>query len=104
MIVEERNYTLKPDCWERFLHLYEHQGKDVQLRYLPRLLGYFVTEVGVQYQVVHLWGYEDFAERDRCRAALQADPAWRAYIEQVRPLFAHQETRIMRPTAWSPIR
>ncbi len=104
MIVEERIYVLKPDCYERFLDLYRTEGKDIQLKYLPRLLGYFVTDIGVQFQVIHMWGYEDHAERDRCRAAMKADPAWQAYVQKVRPLFASQETRIMTPMPWSPIR
>jgi hypothetical protein len=54
--------------------------------------------------VVHLWGYEDFEERERCRKALRADPGWQAYVPKVRPLFAKQENRIMVPTRWSPIR
>lgn len=104
MIVEQRSYVMKPDCIETFLHLYEHEGKDVQLRHLPRLLGFFVTDIGTQFQVVHMWGYEDFAERERCRTALHADPAWQTYVKKVRPLFASQENRIMRPMPWSPIR
>jgi hypothetical protein len=104
MIVEERIYTLKPDCIEKFLHLYESEGLEVQLRHLPRLLGYFVTEIGTLHQVVHLWGYQDFGERERCRKTLRADPGWQAYVPKVRPLFEKQENRIMLPTPWSPIR
>jgi len=104
MIVEERVYVVRPDSIERFLELYEHEGMAIQLKYLPRMLGYFVTEVGVQFQVVHMWGYEDFEHRDRCRAAMKADPDWQAYVRKVRPLFVSQENRIMRPMPWSPIR
>jgi hypothetical protein len=104
VIVEERIYVLKPDCIERFLEVYEHEGLAIQRQYLPRPLGYFLTEIGVQFQVIHMWGYEDYEERDRCRAAMRADPAWQAYVRKVRPLFVSQETRIMRPMPWSPIR
>lgn len=104
MIVEERIYTLKPDCIDEFLKLYENEGMAVQLRHLPRMLGYFVTEIGVLHQVIHMWGYADFAERTRCRAAMRADPEWPPYVAKVRPLFAKQENRIMLPTKWSPIR
>jgi hypothetical protein len=104
MILEERIYVIKPDGFETFLDLYRTEGMEVQLRHLPRLVGYFVTEIGVQFQVTHMWGYEDLAERDRCRAAMKADPEWQAYVKKVRPLFASQETRILRPMPWSPIR
>jgi hypothetical protein len=104
VIVEERVYSLKPECISKFLQLYETEGMSVQLRHLPRLLGYFVTEIGIMHQVVHLWGYEDFMERERCRAALAADPEWQAYVAKIRPFFAKQENRILVPTRWSPIR
>jgi hypothetical protein len=104
MIVEERNYTLKPECLQRFLELYESEGMAIQLRHLPRMLGYFTSEIGVLNQVTHLWGYADFEERTRCRAAMRADPEWTAYIAKVRGFFELQETRILIPTSWSPIR
>jgi NIPSNAP/Cupin domain len=59
------------DAYEHFLELYRTEGKDIQLKYLTRLLGFFITDIGVQFQVVHLWRYEDHAERDRCRAAMK---------------------------------
>jgi len=104
MIVEERIYTLKPDCIDEFLRLYETEALAVQLRHLPRLLGYFVSEIGVLHQVTHMWGYKDFEERTRCRAAMRADPDWMPYVAKVRPMFERQETKIMIPTKWSPIR
>jgi len=104
MIVEERNYTLKPECIEKFLELYEKEGLPIQRRILPRMLGYFVTEIGALHQVVHLWGYESFEQRTQKRAELSAEPGWKAYIPKVRPLFLKQENRILVPMPWSPIR
>ncbi len=104
MIVEERIYSLKPDCIDRFLQLYEKEALAVQCEYLPLMLGYFVSEIGVLHQVIHLWGYQNFDERTRCRGAMRRDPRWLAYVPKVRPLFERQETRILLPTAWSPIR
>ena len=56
MIVEERVYTLKPDCIDEFLKLYEAEALPIQLKHLPRMLGYFVSEIGVLHQVTHMWG------------------------------------------------
>ena len=30
--------------------------------------------------VVHLWAYDSLDQRDKCRAAMQADPEWQAYL------------------------
>jgi hypothetical protein len=104
VIVEERIYTLKPDCIDLFLELYEKEGMPIQLRHLPRMLGFFVSEIGVLNQVTHMWGYADFEERTRCRAAMRADPEWAAYVGKSRAFFERQENRILVPTRWSPIR
>ena len=104
MIVEERVYTLNPDCIDEFLKLYEAEALPIQLKHLPRMLGYFVSEIGVLHQVTHMWGYADFEERTRCRAAMRADPGWPPYVAKVRKMFDRQETKIMIPTRWSPIR
>jgi hypothetical protein len=29
---------------------------------------------------VHIWAYEDAADRERKRAAMQADPDWQAFL------------------------
>jgi hypothetical protein len=31
---------------------------------------------------VHIWAYESAAERERKRAAMQADPDWQAYVQR----------------------
>jgi hypothetical protein len=104
MIVEERIYTLEVGKVPEYLRLYEAEGLAIQTRILPRMVGYFSTEVGTLNQVVHLWAYEDFEERTRKRAELVADEDWKAYVAKVRPLILHQENRILVPAPFSPIR
>lgn len=97
MIVELREYTLHPGKVPEYLRLYETEGQAVQRPILGHLVGYYHTEVGVQNQVVHLWAYEDHADREARRARLAADPAWQAYVPKIHPLILTQQTRIMRP-------
>ncbi len=104
MIVEERTYTLEVGKVPEYLRLYEEEGLAIQTRILPRMVGYFSTELGTLNQVVHLWAYEDFEERTRKRAELVADEDWQAYVAKVRPLILHQENRILIPAPFSPIR
>lgn len=103
MIVEQRTYTLYPGAVVPYLALYQSEGMVVQLRHLKRMLGSYTTEIGPLNQVVWLWGYGDLAERTRCRAALQQDPDWRPYTEKLRDFIQAQESRILAPTAFSPI-
>ncbi len=96
MYVEERMYLLQPGKAAEYFKNYEQFGLKTQLKHLPHLVGYYVTEVGPQNMVIHLWAYDDLNQRDRCRAAMQADPDWQGYVPKNRPLMVSQETRIMK--------
>jgi hypothetical protein len=102
MIVEMRTYTLKPGTAAEYLRLYEAEGLATQTRILGRLLGYYSSETGDVNQVVHLWAYEDFADRKARRAALFQDPAWLAYIPKIVSLLVTQESKILNPARFSP--
>ena len=96
MFVEERMYTLKIGAVPEYLRHYQNDGMKVQLKHLPHLVGYYFTEVGGLNMIVHLWAYESLDQRERCRAAMSADPDWQAYLGKIRPLLERQESRIMK--------
>lgn len=96
MYVEERMYLLHPGKVPEYFKLYESEGMATQLKHLPHMVGYYVSEVGMQNLVVHMWAYDDLNQREKCRAAMQSDPAWQAYVGKVRPLIVTQDTRIMK--------
>jgi len=79
MIVDQRTYTIQIGLLRDFLALYSAEGLHVQVEHLGPPLGYYTTEVGDVNEVVHLWQYADMADRERRRAALEADPRWLAY-------------------------
>jgi hypothetical protein len=76
---------------------------EVQKKHLPQMVGYFSTEIGPLNQIIHMWGYADLNERARCRAALYADPAWQAVLKTLLGMIESMETKILVPTAFSPI-
>jgi hypothetical protein len=96
MYVEERMYRLKIGTAPEYLKHYEADGMKVQLKYLPYLVGYYFTEVGSLNMIVHMWAYDSLDQREKCRAAMYADPAWQAYLGKIRPLMESQETRLMK--------
>lgn len=79
MIFDLRTYTLRTGGIKTFLDRYEQDGLPVQSRHLGPPVGYFTTEVGELNQIVHLWKYASMADREQRRAALEADPLWKAY-------------------------
>jgi hypothetical protein len=104
MIVEERTYTVKPGTVQQYYADYDPRGLAIQQRILGNLIGYFHTEIGELNQIVHLWGYDSLAEREKRRAVLAADPEWHAYLRQSPDIIVKMETRILVPAPFSPIR
>jgi hypothetical protein len=101
VIVEMREYTLHAGKVPEYLQLYEREGLAIQREILGRMVGYYATEVGSAVnQVVHLWAYESFEDREERRERLAADPGWQSYVQKMRPMLVEQRNRIMKPTAF----
>jgi len=103
MIVEHRTYTFHPGKIPEFLSYYLPDALALQRRILGNLLGYFSVEVGPLNQFVHLWAYESFEERLRRRALLAAEPLWQQYLQRGMPLIQSMESKLLVPTAFSPL-
>src|ERR1700757_3601808 len=79
MIFDHRTYNIKPNRLGKFLETYERLALPLQRKYLGEPYGFFVTHIGPMSRVVHLWQYENLADREQRRDAMEADPEWRAY-------------------------
>jgi hypothetical protein len=98
VIVEMREYTLHAGKVPEYFKLYESEGLAIQREILGRTLGYYSTEVGPSVnQVIHLWAYESFEDRDERRARLAADPGWQSYLQKMRPMLVAQTNRLLKP-------
>jgi len=55
--------------------------------------------------VVHIWAYDSLDDRSKRRAAMAADPRWAAFGRKNKELDAvvTLESRILRPTGFSPL-
>lgn len=104
MIVEERCYTVKPGTVQLYYRDYHPRGLKIQAQILGNLIGYFHTEIGELNQIVHLWGYNSLAERERRRALLAADAEWQEYLKQSPDIIVKMESRILVPAPFSPIK
>ena len=102
MIVEERIYTLHPGKVPEYMKLYEEEGRAAQEPILGEMVGWYYTDFGPQNQIVHMWAYDSYEERDERREKLYADPAWRAFQPKIRPLILRQENKTLIPAPWSP--
>ena len=99
MLLDVRTYTCRPGTIKAHLALYEKMGKGPQTKHLGQPLAYLVTETGDPNQYVHIWVYDNAGDREKKRAAMQADKDWIAYTGESAKLGAlvSQENKLMRP-------
>ncbi len=97
MIFDHRTYTCRPGTIAKQLALYAEHGYAVQTRHLGEPVLYGITETGPINTYIHVWAYEDAADRARRRAAMQADPEWQAFIARTGEAgyLIKQENRIL---------
>lgn len=79
MLFDVRTYTCRPGTIGKQMALYEERGLDAQRRHLGEPLFYGVCETGDPNQYVHIWVFENAADREAKRAAMWADPNWQKY-------------------------
>ena len=104
MIVEERTYHVHTGKLGEVVKLYAEEGTHIAQEHLGNLIGAFTVDIGDLSSIVHMWGFDSFAERERRRAELQADPRWKAFLPRLQPMIHTQRNRILLPTSFSPIR
>ena len=103
MIVEMRTYVLQPGQQVAFLRLMEQEGILIERPILGRMLGFYSTEFGVQNQVIHLWGYDSFAERQRRRSLLAANAEWMAFAPKVMSMICEMKNQLLNPAPFAAI-
>ena len=107
VLIDHRTYNVRPGTMQKHLKLYEEHGFAVQKRHLGEPLAYMTTETGADVNCyIHIWVYEDAADRARKRAALQKDPEWHRYLEMsgAAGYLIRQENRLMTPVAFAPVK
>lgn len=106
MLLDHRTYTVRPGTMRKQLALYEKHGLAPQKRHFGEPLAYAVAETGDVNTYVHIWVYEDVADRAARRASLMQDPEWRAYLEMNAEAgyLLKQESKLMSPVPFAPIK
>ncbi|HXH03545.1 MAG TPA: NIPSNAP family protein [Candidatus Competibacteraceae bacterium] len=103
MLYEMRTYRLKTGALPEYLRLVEEEGIALQRQYLGELVGYFFSEIGPLNQIVHIWAYPSLDEREARRVALASDPAWQRFAPKIQALIEEMESKILKPTPFSPL-
>ncbi|HMA13687.1 MAG: NIPSNAP family protein, partial [Bacteroidota bacterium] len=99
MLLDVRTYRVKPGQLKTQFELYEKYGKPAQTKHLGQPLAFLRTETGDPNEYVHIWVYENAADREKKRAAMMADPGWQDYLKRSAELGAlvSQTNKLMLP-------
>ncbi len=101
-LYELRTYTLHVGKLGEAIELYSKEGWPALEKHQKYLIGYFTGDVGSLNQLVHLWKFEDDADRRQHWARVFADEDFMAFAKKLRPLIQQQENKLMFDAPWGP--
>ncbi len=101
-IYELRTYQVTVGKMAEVQRLYKEQGWPALEKHPQKLVGYFTGDIGALNQLVHLWKFDDDADRRAFWAGVFADADFMAFAAQLRPLLQSQENKLMMAAPWGP--
>lgn len=101
-IYELRTYTFRAGKLAEAVDLYRAEGWPALQKHPSRLVGYFTGDIGALNQLVHLWKFDDDADRRKFWAGVYADTAFMAFAKKLRPLIQTQENKLLLAAPWGP--
>jgi hypothetical protein len=101
-IYELRTYTVIVGKMAEVVSLYEREGWPAVDKHPKRLVGYFTGDIGAMNQLVHLWKFEDDADRRAFWRGIFGDPEFMAFAAKLRPLLLSQENKLLLNAPWGP--
>lgn len=101
-IFELRTYDVVVGKMADVTELYRTEGWPAIERHPKKLVGYFTGDIGALNQLVHLWKFDDDADRRAFWKALFSDPQFMAFAAKLRPMLRAQENKLLMAAPWGP--
>ena len=104
-LYEFRTYTLYVGKMAEATKLYQELGFPALKKggHDNKLLGYFQADTGTINQVVHLWKFDDDADRRKHWAEVFANKDFvEGFASKFRPLVMTQEVKLLTAAPWGP--
>ena len=101
-IYELRTYDVIVGKMAEVVALYQAEGWPALEKHPPRLVSYFTGDIGALNQLVHLWKFDDDADRRAYWAGVFADAEFMAFVAKLRPMLAHQQNKLLLAAPWGP--
>ncbi len=104
MLLDVRTYKCHPGTLGAQLDLYAKKGAGPQIQCLGQPVLYLKSETGNPNEYVHIWAYENAADREAKRVVLYSNEEWLAYIRESTELgaIAEQSNKLMTPCDFVP--
>ncbi len=101
-VYELRVYRLHPGKVPAWLAHFQ-QGLPAREKYSAPV-GLWSVEIGPLNSVAHLWAYRDANHRFEVRKAAYADAVWKETLAKIAPFTQAQESKLLIPTPFSPLK
>ncbi len=103
-IYELRTYQVVVGQMKNALALYGELGYPALQKggFDQKLVGYFTSDTGGLHQIVHLWRFDDDADRRAHWGKLFADDDFMTFAAQLRPLLITQTNQLLLSAPWGP--
>jgi NIPSNAP len=104
-LFEMRTYTLYVGKMAEATKLYQEFGFPALQKggQDKKLIGYFQGDTGMINQLIHLWKFDDDADRRKHWASVFANKDFvEGFAAKFRPLVMSQEVKLLTPAPWGP--
>jgi hypothetical protein len=103
-IYEKRTYDIVVGQMPEVIRLYKEEGWPVLGAggYAEHLVGYFTSDTGRLHQLVHMWRFDDDADRRAFWSRLFADDDFMKFAVQIRSCISAQDVQLLNPAPWGP--
>lgn len=103
-IYEKRTYDITVGQMGEVIKLYGEQGWAALEAggYADSCVGYFISDTGPLHQLIHIWKFEDDAERRAFWSRLFSDEDFMKFAAVLRPNIARQEVQLLSAAPWGP--
>jgi hypothetical protein len=104
-VYEMRTYTLHVGKMAEAVKLYSELGYPALQKggQDKKLIGYFQADTGTINQLIHLWKFDDDADRRAHWASVYSNKDFiEGFAAKFRPLLASQEVKLLTAAPWGP--
>lgn len=70
--------------------------------FADKLVGYFISDTGDLHKLIHLWKFDDDADRRNHWSTLFADADFMNFAGKIRPLVMTQHVQLLQAAPWGP--